>query len=75
MPTATEDRVAIHLAALQSSVAELVTGEQWQRYLRVQARFHSYSFWNTVAILRAARCQPVGRVPTVAPPGPSGPEG
>jgi antirestriction protein ArdC len=52
MPTATEDRVAVHLAALQSSVAELVTGEQWQRYLSVQARFHSYSFWNTVAILR-----------------------
>jgi hypothetical protein len=53
MPTATEDRVAGHLAALQSSVAELVTGEQWQRYLSVQARFHSYSFWNTVAILLA----------------------
>jgi hypothetical protein len=53
MSTATEDRVAIHLAALQSSVAELVTGEQWQRYLRVQARFHTYSFWNTVAIVRA----------------------
>jgi hypothetical protein len=53
MPNTTEDRVAVHLAALQSSVAELVTGEQWQRYLSVQARFHSYSFWNTVAILRA----------------------
>jgi hypothetical protein len=53
MPTATEDRVAVHLAALQSSVAELVTGEQWQRYLNVQARFHNYSFWNTLAILRA----------------------
>jgi hypothetical protein len=53
MPTATEDRVAVHLAALQSSVAELVTGEQWQRYLSVQARFHGYSFWNTLAILRA----------------------
>jgi hypothetical protein len=49
----TEDRVAGHLATLQSSVAELVTGEQWQRYLSVQARFHRYSFWNTVAILRA----------------------
>jgi antirestriction protein ArdC len=53
MPTATEDRVAVHLATLQSSVAELVTGEQWQRYLSVQARFHTYSFWNTLAILRA----------------------
>jgi antirestriction protein ArdC len=53
MPAATEDRVAAHLAALQTSVAELVTGEQWQRYLSVQARFHSYSFWNTLAILRA----------------------
>jgi antirestriction protein ArdC len=53
MPTATEDRVAVHLAALQSSVAELVTGEEWQRYLSVQARFHTYSFWNTLAILRA----------------------
>jgi hypothetical protein len=53
MPAVAEDRVATHLAVLQSSVAELVTGEQWQRYLSVQARFHSYSFWNTVAILRA----------------------
>jgi hypothetical protein len=53
MPTATEDRVAAHLAMLQSSVTELVTGEQWQRYLSVQTRFHTYSFWNTVAILRA----------------------
>jgi hypothetical protein len=53
MSTTTEYRVAAHLAALQSSLAELVTGEQWQRYLSVQARFHSYSFWNTVAILRA----------------------
>ena len=48
--TATEDRVATHLAALQTSVTELVTGEQWQHYLAVQARFHSYSFWNTLAI-------------------------
>jgi hypothetical protein len=53
VPTATEERVAGHLAALQSSVAELVTGEQWRRYLSVQARFHTYSFWNTIAILRA----------------------
>jgi hypothetical protein len=53
MPTAIEDRVAVHLAALQSSVAEFVTGEQWQRYLSVQARFHSYSFWNTLAVLCA----------------------
>ena len=54
MPTTTtEDRVAAHLATLQSSITELVTGEQWQRYLRVQARFHTYSFWNTLAILSA----------------------
>jgi hypothetical protein len=53
VPNVTEDRVAVHLAALQSAVAELVTGERWQCYLSVQARFHSYSFWNTVAILRA----------------------
>jgi hypothetical protein len=25
-------------------VAELATGEQWQRYLSIQARFHGYSF-------------------------------
>ena len=48
--TATQDGVATHLAALQASVTELVTGEQWQLYLAVQARFHSYSFWNTLAI-------------------------
>jgi N-terminal domain of anti-restriction factor ArdC len=53
MSTATEDRVAAHLAVLQSSVTELVTGEQWQRYLSLQSRFHTYSFWNTLAILRA----------------------
>jgi hypothetical protein len=53
MSTASEDRVATHLATLQSSIAALVTGEQWQRYLRVQARFHTYSVWNTLAILQA----------------------
>jgi hypothetical protein len=44
MPTATGNRVAAHLATLQWSDAELVTGDQWQRYLSVQARFRSYSF-------------------------------
>jgi hypothetical protein len=58
MPIATEDRVAVHLAVLQSSVAELVTGEQWQRYLSVQARFHSYRTGG-VGLFEARECWPV----------------
>lgn len=47
----TVDRVAELVETLHAGVAALVTGADWQRFLDVAARFHRYSFWNTVAIL------------------------
>ena len=48
----TNDRVVgAHLAMLREQVTGLVTGEEWCRFLAVQARFHRYSFWNSMAIV------------------------
>ena len=47
----TNNRVATHLAMLREQVKGLVTGEEWCRFLAVQARFHRYSFSNTMAIV------------------------
>lgn len=38
-------------AELTEKVTTLVDGEQWQRWLRVAAKFHRYSFRNTMMIL------------------------
>jgi len=35
---------------LQDSLRELVTTEDWQRALAVAARFHDYSFANTLVV-------------------------
>lgn len=35
---------------LEAAVASLVTGDDWQRWLDVQRRFHSYSWRNTILI-------------------------
>jgi antirestriction protein ArdC len=45
------DRAAELLERLKSGVAELTTSDDWLRYLDVARRFHTYSFWNTIAIL------------------------
>jgi hypothetical protein len=39
------------LEELTTGVAELTTSERWERFLDVQARFHRYSFLNTLGIL------------------------
>jgi antirestriction protein ArdC len=39
------------LDRLASGIAQLTSSETWTAWLRVQARFHSYSFNNTVLIL------------------------
>src|SRR3954462_7927788 len=53
--TSNEQAQADKLAALHerlaAEVAALRTGEDWQRWLAVAARFHSYSFQNTLLIL------------------------
>ncbi len=36
---------------LASGIAQLTSSETWTTWLRVQARFHSYSFNNTIMIL------------------------
>lgn len=38
-------------AELEDGIGTLVTSEEWQRYLAVQARFHRYSFGNTMLIM------------------------
>src|SRR3954469_8921989 len=53
--TSNEQTQADKLAALHerlaAEVAALRTGEDWQRWLAVAARFHTYSFQNTLLIL------------------------
>jgi hypothetical protein len=46
-----EDRVAALIEELHDGVALLTTTDGWLRFLDTAARFHRYSFWNTVAIL------------------------
>lgn len=38
------------LQAIESGVAEVVTGEDWKRLLKFAAKFHNYSFGNTMLI-------------------------
>src|SRR5215213_6482530 len=45
------DKLAALHERLAAEVAALRTGEDWQRWLAVAARFHTYSFQNTVLIL------------------------
>ena len=49
------DEAAAKREALQQKLAdgigELITSEEWQRYLAVQARFHRYSFGNALLIM------------------------
>jgi hypothetical protein len=41
------DKVAQLQADIEQGVAELVEGQDWQRWLHVAARFPRYSFRNT----------------------------
>lgn len=52
--SSTADRVTAHFDTLRESLAALVTGAQWLEFLDVQARFPTYSFHNTLAILAQA---------------------
>lgn len=45
------DRTTELLQRLHDGVGGIVTGDDWRRYLDVARRFHSYSWWNTIAIL------------------------
>lgn len=53
--SAREDEAQARREALQAKLADgigtLVSSEQWQRYLAVQAKFHRYSFNNTLLIM------------------------
>jgi len=48
------DERLVQLEGLQAQiterVVELTSGQEWQRWLRVASRFHSYSFGNTLAL-------------------------
>ncbi|WP_420116537.1 ArdC-like ssDNA-binding domain-containing protein [Micromonospora sp.] len=50
---AADKLVAAH-DRIVDGVRELITGEDWARYLRFAARFHNYSFNNTISILKQA---------------------
>src|SRR3954447_5226136 len=45
------DKLAALHERLAAEVAALRTGQDWQRWLTVAARFHTYSFQNTLLIL------------------------
>lgn len=57
------DREALQ-AKLADGIDQLVTSEEWTRYLDVQKRFHRYSFGNTLLIMAqrpdATRVMPYG---------------
>lgn len=53
-PTARADRVTELMDSLVTGVEALTSSADWLRWLDVARRFHRYSFWNTVAILRQA---------------------
>ncbi|MCL6522700.1 MAG: ssDNA-binding domain-containing protein [Firmicutes bacterium] len=50
-PETVRERVQALHKRLEEGIARLQTAEEWQRYLKVQARFHRYSFANTLLIL------------------------
>lgn len=52
--TSRQERVSALMEELHDGVSALTTSEGWLRYLSAAARFHRYSFWNTVAILTQA---------------------
>jgi len=45
------DKVEQLQTDIETGVAELVDGEDWQRWLRIASRFPRYSFRNTLLIL------------------------
>ncbi|MBU6428678.1 MAG: ImmA/IrrE family metallo-endopeptidase [Cyanobacteria bacterium REEB65] len=46
----TTDRTAEAMAKLEEGIKALTSSDAWERYLRMQAAFHRYSFSNTVLI-------------------------
>ncbi|MCL6521393.1 MAG: ssDNA-binding domain-containing protein [Firmicutes bacterium] len=50
-PETVRERVQALHRRLEEGIARLQTAGEWQRYLKVQARFHRYSFANTLLIL------------------------
>ena len=61
---------------LSESVLSMTSGTAWADWLQTAARFHHYSFRNTVAIwAQRPEADPGGRVPGVAVDGPAGAQG
>lgn len=58
--TNTPDRTADALKLLEEGIKNLTSSEEWARYLRMQAAFHTYSFSNVQLIL--AQCPDASRV-------------
>lgn len=49
--TATQDKVTEAIKARDAGLADLMASESWIAYLDAQARFHDYSFGNTMLIM------------------------
>ncbi|MCY7273044.1 MAG: ssDNA-binding domain-containing protein, partial [Phormidesmis sp. CAN_BIN44] len=47
----TQDKVKASLDRLEKGIEELLQSGKWQDYLRMQSRFHTYSYRNVVLIL------------------------
>jgi len=45
-----DEKVAAALQTLEQGIGSILTGESFAAYLRTVARFHTYSFGNTVLI-------------------------
>ena len=54
------ERKAEVLKTLAAGIAEVYSSDRWAQYLGLQAKFHSYSFNNTMLIL--SQCPHAGRV-------------
>ena len=64
------------LQSLEEGVSEIFTSERYTEYLQTMAKFHNYSFNNTMLIaLAAAGCNACDRIPELAVYGTSGHEG
>ena len=58
--TSRDEKVSSALKAIDTGVAALRNGEDWARWLRVQSKFHNYSFNNSMMI--SLQCPTATRV-------------
>ncbi len=55
-----DEKVSLAIKAIDAGVAAFRNGDDWTRWLKIQSRFHTYSFGNTMMI--ALQCPTASRV-------------